>query len=834
MRFVALVAALLAGWVQAQSLEPETARERILEEVRSEVFLNKHQLSARDVKELTMQDLVFERDGRVHAYVQQCHQGKPIEGAVLGLHYNASGELTSSNSRAVAIPARMPAYVEPMNWGSMIPSMANLEREAIADYTVFEEGSLYWKTCWWPSEQGLTSAVYAVCFDRQTQSWVTRWLTQEGLVKTGTWTQDCAWGGPEVGRRAGDNAQYKAFDFPIESPLYGSPSLLTSPADSMASPFGWHDVNGVSGAEYTITRGNNVYASEDANADNQPGYSPSSNTLDFQYSFDLSMINPSQYQDFAITNLFVINNRLHDILWHYEFDEASGNFQEKNYSGAGKGNDAVQADAQDGSGTNNANFSTPPDGSDPRMQMFVWDGGGGSGATLQVESSGDRYRVGIQANTWGKAIDDQPIVGKLVWVEDGTSQSRQGCATLDNGPDLSGNIAAIMRGGCTFAQKVYKAQREGAIAAVIFDTSVADQIITMASDNTTQARNTTISAAFLKYSHANIIKALMNNGDVEIRLFDSSAYEPMTDSDLEMGVIAHEFGHGVSNRLTCGPSNSNGLSNNEQMGEGWSDFLALAFTHEQGDVGSDPRGIGNWLINEDRNGGGIRTYPYSTNMSINPHTYQNIAKAASGIQTEVHYLGEVWCAMLWDMYWEFVDEYGYDSDLSYGTGGNNMAIQLVIDAMKLQPCNPGFVDGRDALLEADDARYGGKHADLIWKAFARRGLGYSAAQGNPNNTADGEEAFDLPPQTNAVESMVSEWVRVFPNPSQDWVRIEPRDVRRLDAVQLLDAQGREISTGKQVHVGGAHTLDLRDVPAGIYTLSVQSGSLTSRFALIHR
>ena len=834
MRILALALAFVSAWVQAQQLQPETARDRVFEQVRSAAFLEKHKLTARDVNELTMQDLVFERDGRVHAYVQQCHQGKPIEGAVLGLHFNVRGEMTSSNSRAVTIPARMPAYVEPLSWESMIPSVSSLEREAIADYTVYEEGILYWKACWWPSEQGLASAVYAVCFDMESRGWITRWMTEEGLVKTGSWTQDCAWGGPEVGRRAGDNAQYKAFDFPIESPLYGNPSLLSSPADSMASPFGWHDVNGVSGAEYTITRGNNVYASEDADANDQPGYSPSSSALDFQYSFDVSTKNPSQYQDFAITNLFVINNRLHDILWHYGFDEAGGNFQQKNYSGAGKGNDAVQADAQDGSGTNNANFSTPPDGSDPRMQMYVWDGGGGSGATLQVESNGNRYGVGVQANTWGKALSDQPIVGKLVWVEDGTSQSRQGCATLDNGPDLSGNIAAIMRGGCTFAQKVYKAQREGAIAAVIFDTSAVDQVITMASDNTTQARNTTISAAFLKYSHANIIKALMNNGDVEIRLFDSSAYEPKTDSDLDMGVIAHEFGHGLSNRLTCGPSNSNGLTNNEQMGEGWSDFLCLALTHEPGDVGSDPRGIGNWLINEDRNGGGIRTYPYSTNMSVNPHTYQNIAKAANGVQTSVHYLGEVWCSMLWDMYWEFVDEYGFDSDFSYGTGGNNMAIQLVVDALKLQACGPGFVDGRDAILEADDARYGGKHADLIWKAFARRGLGYSAAQGNPNNTADGEEAFDLPPQTNAVESMASTWVRVFPNPSQDWVRIEPRDVHRLDAVQLFDAQGRELSVGQHVHVGGALTLDLREVPAGMYTLSVQSGTLTSRFALIHR
>jgi hypothetical protein len=609
--------------------------------------------------------------------------------------------------------------------------------------------------------------------------------------------------------------------------------LLLSPADSLASPFGWHDVNGVAGAEYTITRGNNVYASEDENADDQPGYSPSSSSLEFDYAFDLSMINPSQYQDFAISNLFVINNRLHDILWHYGFDEAAGNFQQKNYSGKGKGADAVQADAQDGSGTNNANFSTPPDGSDPRMQMYVWDGGGGSGATLQVESNGNRYKVGVQANTWGKALSDQPIVGKLVWVEDGTSQSRQGCATLDNGSALTGNIAAIMRGGCTFAQKVYKAQREGAIAAVIFDTSAADQIITMASDNTSQASNTNISAAFLKLSFANAVRALMDQGDVEIRLFDSSAYEPMTDSDLEMGVIAHEFGHGVSNRLTCGPSNSNGLNNNEQMGEGWSDFIALALTHEKGDVGSDPRGIGNWLINEDRNGGGIRTYPYSTNMSVNPHTYQNIAKAAQGVQTEVHYLGEVWCAMLWDMYWEFVDEYGFDADLMYGSGGNNMAIQLVIDAMKLQACGPGFVDGRDAILEADAARFGGKNADLIWKAFARRGLGYSAAQGNPNNTADGEEAFDLPPSMNATSRVQANWLRVYPNPVQDWLRVEPQGVQAIEQVSLVDWQGRVVQVPFKMHVGGAITLDLSHLPSGTYLLRANSAGQQFSMPLVH-
>ena len=39
----------------------------------------------------------------------------------------------------------------------------------------------------------------------------------------------------------------------------------------------------------------------------------------------------------------------------------------------GAGNDPVNAEAQDGGGTNNANFATPSDGSRPRMQMYLWN-----------------------------------------------------------------------------------------------------------------------------------------------------------------------------------------------------------------------------------------------------------------------------------------------------------------------------------------------------------------------------------------------------------------------------------------------------------------------------
>ena len=70
------------------------------------------------------------------------------------------------------------------------------------------------------------------------------------------------------------DASYQVFKYPIESPNHGNRTIEEDPADAIASPFGWHDVNGAAGAEYTITRGNNVWAQDDINGNNGTGYSP--------------------------------------------------------------------------------------------------------------------------------------------------------------------------------------------------------------------------------------------------------------------------------------------------------------------------------------------------------------------------------------------------------------------------------------------------------------------------------------------------------------------------------------------------------------------------------
>ena len=162
---------------------------------------------------------------------------------------------------------------------------------------------------------------------------------------------------------------YNVYPMPVESPNYGGRSVVTDPDNATASPFGWHDTNGSAGPEYTITRGNNTHAYEDGD---NPGYSPNGGAgLTFNFPINETYSNADQSEDAVITNLFYWNNIIHDVVYQYGFDEASGNFQENNYGNGGAGSDYVNAEAQDGSGTCNANFGTPADGGNPTMQMYV-------------------------------------------------------------------------------------------------------------------------------------------------------------------------------------------------------------------------------------------------------------------------------------------------------------------------------------------------------------------------------------------------------------------------------------------------------------------------------
>lgn len=510
---------------------------------------------------------------------------------------------------------------------------------------------------------------------------------------------------------------YRVFAMPLESPIHGARTLVTDPADAVASPYGWHDTNGAPGAEFTITRGNNVHAGLDLAAPNgvDTGSEPNGGAeLVFDFPFDPNAA-PDTYRPAAVTNLFFWNNLVHDFAYKYGFTEAAGNFQVNNYGRGGSANDDVRAEAQDYSGTNNANFATPSDGSRPRMQMFVWNQGLSS---VTVNSPAPAVYTNIGNAGFGPLNFD--MSGDLA-----LSNPIDACTAP--GASIAGKIAVIDRGTCPFVDKVLAAQGAGAIGVIICNNAAGDPI-TMGGTGAV-----TIPSLMMTDVDCFALKMLMQSGTVNVSL---SRVLKQYDSDFDNGVIAHEYGHGISNRLTGGRTNVNCLGNQEQMGEGWSDWYGLMMTLKPGDSPTTPRGIGTYVSGQTPFGGGIRPTRYSTDMSVNTATYNTIKTVSVP-----HGVGYVWCGMLWDLTWAMIEDHGFAT-------GFDVAMWLVNDGMKLQPCSPGFVTGRDAILAADQARYGGANSCRIWEVFARRGLGYSASQGSSNNVMDGVEAYDLPDYDN--------------------------------------------------------------------------------------
>ncbi|HSM12676.1 MAG TPA: M36 family metallopeptidase [Thermoanaerobaculia bacterium] len=711
-------------------------------------------LGASDVSDVAVTDLVPTRhNGATHIYLRQRVNGLEIDGAEMGIHVDRLGRIfhrtgafvANAAERAASTPgfpslaAEEAVRAAARQLGARDAATADLaivEDVGGADRrTVFASAALseeeipvrlrYYRT---PGTERLTLAWNLNLKAPGDSNWWDVWVdaaTGE-LVGRVNWTSD---------------ATYRVFASPKESPSDGprtdevDPHVAggTSPSTG-ASPYGWHDLNGSPGAETTLTSGNNVNACTDVDANNvcDPGSQPDGGaSLIFQPPLDLATQQPADYRDAAVVNLYYWNNIIHDVSYQYGFDEPSGNFQENNYGRGGSGSDSVNADAQDGSGVNNANFGTPPDGSNPRMQMFVWTNPFGQLVTVNAPPTIAGSYVAnpsVNGGTGGGLTADMDI------VVDGTPPTNDACQPLTN--DLTGKIAVILwnQGQCNSSVFVANAANAGAVAAVIVDNTDVPL--------TNFGGSALIPSVAVGLADGTLIMNAIASAPpvVNATLEDNPAGQINRDSDLDNGVIVHEYGHGISNRLTGGPSTTGCLGNQEQMGEGWSDWQTLFLHADPADTATTPRPIGTYVTFEDpATGFGIRDYPYNTDNSLYPLTYGDI-----GGQVVPHGVGEVWANMLWEMYWNLVAEFGYDPDLYGGTGGNNLAYQLVMDGMKLQPCQPGFVTGRNGILAADAANYDGDLACPIWTAFAERGVGTGASQGSQFVVGDETEDFTLP------------------------------------------------------------------------------------------
>ncbi len=196
---------------------------------------------------------------------------------------------------------------------------------------------------------------------------------------------------------------------------------------------------------------------------------------------------------------------------------------------------------------------------------------------------------------------------------------------------------------------------------------------------------------------------------------------------LDAGIVVHEYGHGVSERLVGGPSSVYECLNNLQTpSEGISDWLALVYTARASDRPEDARGIASYLKFQAANGRGVRRQPYSLDSSVNSRTYYDVVTSQG-----VHAVGEIWAQATWEMYWALVKRHGFSTDLRNASGGsgNQRALLYVTEGLKNTPCRPSFIDMRQAIIDAATDHYDGEDVCLMWEAFAAFGLGTDAKSG---------------------------------------------------------------------------------------------------------
>jgi hypothetical protein len=191
--------------------------------------------------------------------------------------------------------------------------------------------------------------------------------------------------------------------------------------------------------------------------------------------------------------------------------------------------------------------------------------------------------------------------------------------------------------------------------------------------------------------------------------------------------------------------------------------------------------------------------------------------------------------MIWDMTWDLIDANGGTiGDVYTGTSGNNIAMQLVLDGMKLQPCNPGFVDGRDAILLADRLSNGGANQCLIWEAFARRGLGVSAVQGSSNNVNDGVEAFDIPASCGVLSASdvdADSNFSIYPNPSNGNININSVVDAGDATISIVDLNGRTVFT-QNVELHNSVNINAESLKTGVYIIQINGDNYSHKAKLI--
>ncbi len=444
----------------------------------------------------------------------------------------------------------------------------------------------------------------------------------------------------------------------------------------------------------------------------------------------------------GITQLFYNINFWHN--WYYVsgFDEAAGNAQSVNFGRGGAQGDPIRGEAQDSSGKNNANMSTPADGARPRMQMYLWDFGTAE-LFLTTPSAASFTNLGLPSG-WGAA--NYSIPGTTAVVR---GVPNDGCTALTG--TYTGQIVVVDRGTCGFSVKAATAEAAGAAGVIIANVAAsANPTVAPGMALTAGQQPPTIPAFSVNLADGNTLRAAVAAGPVTGGMTRTTT---LRDGDIDNSVMAHEWGHYISNRLVF---NSNGLGTNmaRGLGEGWADTHAMLMTVREGDDLEPTNATWNGVYSVAAYGAGsisrgnpyyygIRRYPYSTDMTKNPLTFRHIgdgnplpvgppSNGGPAANSQVHNTGEVWATMLWECYASLLrDTQGGAPRLTFAQARDRWKDYLVA-AYKVTPANPTLLEARDALLAvamaSDPVDY-----TRFTQAFARRGAGVFAVAPDRNS-----------------------------------------------------------------------------------------------------
>ena len=256
-----------------------------------------------------------------------------------------------------------------------------------------------------------------------------------------------------------------------------------------------------------------------------------------------------------------------------------------------------------------------------------------------------------------------------------------------------------------------------------------------------------------------------------------SFYSPCVDGDYDMGVIGHEYGHMIENRM-IGKGSARSGHQAGAMGEGHADMFGIEYLFSNGfvptddenpyangtyDTGNKLRAIRNFGANFPTFGDVPRP---SKQLNVNTLNFSDIGYDLTGptnvSSQQVHANGEIWTKTNFQVRQLLIDKYDEDfpsddEDLQYACAngelppyacpGNRRWMQLVFDAMLLMPTNPSMLQARDGALAADLMRFGGANQRELWLGYARGGMGVGATGTNSglSNTVGVEPDTDPTP-----------------------------------------------------------------------------------------